>query len=47
MVIRNQIWGPVSRIVIHPQGEYVITGYDSGSIRIFDIQNGIMKHELY
>ena len=47
MVIQNEIWGPVSSIIIHPDGEYVIAGYHSGSIRIFDIQNGIAEQELH
>ena len=47
MVIRNETWGPVSSIIIHPEGEYVIAGYHSGSIRIFDIQNGTVEQEFH
>lgn len=47
MIISNETWGSVSSIVIHPEGEYVIAGYHSGSIRIFDIQNGTTEQELH
>ena len=47
MVIRDDKWGPVSSVVIHPDGEYVIAGYHSGSIRVFDIQNGTTEQELH
>lgn len=47
MVIRNDAWGPVSSIIIHPEGEYAIAGYHSGSIRIFDIQNGTVEQEFH
>lgn len=47
MIIRNDTWGPVASVVIHPEGEYIIAGYHSGSIRIFDIQNGTTEQELH
>jgi telomerase protein component 1 len=47
MVIRNEAWGSVSSIVIHPEGEFIIAGYHSGSIRVFDIQNGTMEQEFH
>jgi WD40 repeat protein len=39
MIIHEKTWGSVSSVVIHPEGEYIIAGYHSGSIRVFDIQN--------
>jgi WD40 repeat protein len=47
MIIRNDTWGSVSSIVIHPEGEFIIAGYHSGSIRIFDIQNGTTEQEFH
>ncbi|CAF1250551.1 unnamed protein product [Rotaria magnacalcarata] len=47
MIISNETWGSVSNIIIHPEGEYIIAGYHSGSIRIFDIQNGTTEQELH
>jgi telomerase protein component 1 len=47
MIIRNETWGSVSSIIIHPEGEFIIAGYHSGSIRIFDIQNGTTEQELH
>ncbi|CAF0781386.1 unnamed protein product [Adineta steineri] len=47
MIIQEQAWGAVSSIVIHPEGEYIIAGYHSGSLRIFDIQNGTSEQEFH
>ena len=47
MIICNETWSSVSSIAIHPEGEYVIAGYHSGSIRIFDIQNGTNEQEFH
>ena len=47
MIIRNEAWGPVASLVIHPDGELLIAGYHSGSIRAFDIQNGTMEQDFH
>ncbi|CAF3633220.1 unnamed protein product [Rotaria sordida] len=47
MIISNETWGSVSSIIIHPEGEFIIAGYHSGSIRIFDIQNGTAEQEFH
>ena len=47
MIIREETWGPVSSIAVHPGGEFVIAGYHSGSIRVFDIQNGTTEQEFH
>ncbi|CAF2533417.1 unnamed protein product [Rotaria sp. Silwood2] len=47
MIISNETWGSASSIMIHPEGEFIIAGYHSGSIRVFDIQNGTTEQEFH
>ena len=47
MIIRNDTWGPVSSLVIDSHGEYIVAGYHSGAIRVFDVQNGSTEQEFH
>jgi len=47
MIIADKAWGSACSVIFHPEGEYVIAGYHSGSIRVFDIQNGTMEQEFH
>ena len=37
----------MASLAIHPDGELLLAGYHSGSIRVFDIQNGTTEQEFH